>query len=123
MPPLTLQSKLKLRDGNEIPLLGFGSYELDGEEAYQSVTWALEAGYRHIASFKSSGGNDPADLVSDRILRLGTKMNMNVAKPSLISAKKLRHRVQIYSTPRNLRGTMATRVSKRLFNVPWTNVV
>ncbi|KAF7977140.1 hypothetical protein HWV62_4545 [Athelia sp. TMB] len=42
MSTLTLQSKLKLRDGNEIPRLGFGTYELDGQDAYQGVFWALE---------------------------------------------------------------------------------
>ncbi|KAL5526632.1 hypothetical protein ACEPAF_8356 [Sanghuangporus sanghuang] len=49
---LSLQSRLTLRDGNTIPLLGFGTYdsELDGQEAYKPVTWALEAGYRHIDS-------------------------------------------------------------------------
>ncbi|PVF98321.1 Aldo/keto reductase [Serendipita vermifera] len=45
---LNLQTKVKLRDGNEIPQLGFGTYEMSGEEAYQSVLTALEVGYRHI---------------------------------------------------------------------------
>ncbi|KAH8118101.1 aldo-keto reductase [Phellopilus nigrolimitatus] len=39
---LTLQSKLTLRDGNTIPLLGFGTYDIEGREAYEAVTWALE---------------------------------------------------------------------------------
>ncbi|KAI0833422.1 Aldo/keto reductase [Trametes gibbosa] len=47
---LTFESKLKLRDGNEIPLMGFGTYEMEGKEAYNAVRWALEAGYRHIDS-------------------------------------------------------------------------
>ncbi|KAI0032543.1 aldo-keto reductase [Vararia minispora EC-137] len=47
---LTLQSKKKLRDGNSIPVLGFGTYELEGREAYRAVRWALEAGYRHVDS-------------------------------------------------------------------------
>jgi len=47
---LTLESKIKLRDGNEIPIMGFGTYEIDGEEAYSAVKCALEAGYRHIDS-------------------------------------------------------------------------
>ncbi|KAF7311994.1 Aldo-keto reductase [Mycena indigotica] len=47
---LSSQSTLELSDGNRIPLLGFGTYELDGMEAYNAVTWALEAGYRHIDS-------------------------------------------------------------------------
>lgn len=48
--PLTLRTKLQLRDGNEIPVLGFGTYELNGKDAYSGVTWALEAGYRLIDS-------------------------------------------------------------------------
>ncbi|EJF64727.1 Aldo/keto reductase [Dichomitus squalens LYAD-421 SS1] len=47
---LSAQSKLKLNDGNEIPIIGFGTYEMEGEEAYNAVRWALEAGYRHIDS-------------------------------------------------------------------------
>lgn len=33
---------------NGIPLLGFGTYPLKGEEAYRCVSMALEIGYRHI---------------------------------------------------------------------------
>ncbi|KZT07605.1 Aldo/keto reductase [Laetiporus sulphureus 93-53] len=47
---LDLQSKLKLRDGNEIPIMGFGTYEMDGKEAYSAVKYALETGYRHVDS-------------------------------------------------------------------------
>ncbi|KAI0703773.1 aldo-keto reductase [Cytidiella melzeri] len=43
-----LQSKKKLRDGSEIPILGFGTYELEGSSVVKPLTWALEAGYRHI---------------------------------------------------------------------------
>ncbi|KAJ8520768.1 hypothetical protein ONZ45_g2458 [Pleurotus djamor] len=50
MSELTFQSKRKLLDGNEIPILGFGTYELDGKDAYNCVLWALEAGYRHVDS-------------------------------------------------------------------------
>ncbi|KAJ3555050.1 hypothetical protein NM688_g2787 [Phlebia brevispora] len=46
----TLQSKKKLRDGAEIPILGFGTYELEGRSVINPVKWALEAGYRHIDS-------------------------------------------------------------------------
>ena len=39
----------KLNDGRHIPVLGFGTWKAkDGEEAYQAVKVALEAGYRHI---------------------------------------------------------------------------
>lgn len=47
---LTFSSRIRLADGNDVPILGFGTYELDREEAYQAVLWALEAGYRLIDS-------------------------------------------------------------------------
>ncbi|KAL1739135.1 hypothetical protein HDZ31DRAFT_69253 [Schizophyllum fasciatum] len=47
---LSLQSRIKMRDGREIPMVGFGTYEMDGKEAYSAVIAALEAGYRHIVS-------------------------------------------------------------------------
>ncbi|WP_020575937.1 aldo/keto reductase [Actinopolymorpha alba] len=39
-----------LNDGRRIPLLGFGTWQLRGNEARQAVSRALEAGYRHIDS-------------------------------------------------------------------------
>jgi diketogulonate reductase-like aldo/keto reductase len=39
----TLQTKRKLNDGNEIPVLGFGVYQSEpGDETEQAVLWALE---------------------------------------------------------------------------------
>ncbi|BCJ34083.1 2,5-diketo-D-gluconic acid reductase [Actinocatenispora thailandica] len=38
-----------LADGNEIPLLGLGVWQIpDGRECEDAVRWALAAGYRHI---------------------------------------------------------------------------
>jgi len=37
-----------LSEGRAIPLLGFGTWQIRGEPARQAVSWALEAGYRHI---------------------------------------------------------------------------
>ncbi|KAG8771104.1 hypothetical protein FRC15_003629 [Serendipita sp. 397] len=45
---LSINSTIKLNDGNEIPRLGFGVYEMSGSEAYESVMVALEQGYRLI---------------------------------------------------------------------------
>ncbi|HET6533746.1 MAG TPA: aldo/keto reductase [Actinoplanes sp.] len=39
---------LTLGPGTAIPLLGFGTWQLRGETAYQAVRDALEAGYRHL---------------------------------------------------------------------------
>ena len=45
---LTLDSNVKLSDGNLVPRLGLGVYEMSDAEASLAVTWALEAGYRHF---------------------------------------------------------------------------
>ena len=38
----------QLSDGNSIPQLGLGVYEMSEKETYESVKWALQAGYKHI---------------------------------------------------------------------------
>jgi diketogulonate reductase-like aldo/keto reductase len=46
----------ELVDGNEIPLLGFGVWQVpDGRECEDAVRWALEAGYRHIDTAQAYG--------------------------------------------------------------------
>src|SRR4051794_6697882 len=45
-----------LADGNEIPLLGFGVWQVpDGRTCEDAVRWALEAGYRHIDTAQAYG--------------------------------------------------------------------
>ncbi|KAK9459604.1 NADP-dependent oxidoreductase domain-containing protein [Lipomyces oligophaga] len=47
---LTLQSRVKLSSGWEMPVLGFGVYMSYGQEVINSVYHALKTGYRHIDS-------------------------------------------------------------------------
>jgi 2,5-diketo-D-gluconate reductase A len=37
-----------LPGSGRMPLLGFGTWQIRGDQASQSVIWALEAGYRHL---------------------------------------------------------------------------
>jgi diketogulonate reductase-like aldo/keto reductase len=46
----------KLADGNEMPLLGLGVWQVpDGPDAENSVRWALELGYRHVDTAQAYG--------------------------------------------------------------------
>ncbi|HIH31352.1 TPA: aldo/keto reductase [Candidatus Woesearchaeota archaeon] len=46
---LKINSKLKLNDGNEIPLLGFGAWQIeDGKQIEDCISTAFKAGYRLI---------------------------------------------------------------------------
>lgn len=48
-----------LADGNAIPLLGFGVWQVrDGRECEDAVRWALEAGYRHIDTAQAYGNEE-----------------------------------------------------------------
>lgn len=48
MASLTLQSTLKLKPGNSIPLLGFGVWDSPAHLTTQSCLSALKTGFRHI---------------------------------------------------------------------------
>jgi diketogulonate reductase-like aldo/keto reductase len=48
-PPVVNAPRIRLNQGNEIPILGLGVFQTPpGEETRQAVAWALELGYRHI---------------------------------------------------------------------------
>ncbi|HEV3380551.1 MAG TPA: aldo/keto reductase [Trebonia sp.] len=44
----TSQESVRLADGAAVPLVGFGTWQLAGADAYNGVRAALEIGYRHI---------------------------------------------------------------------------
>jgi 2,5-diketo-D-gluconate reductase A len=48
MSTLSTVPSLTLNDGNEIPQLGFGVFQIPPEDTAKAVTTALEVGYRHI---------------------------------------------------------------------------
>jgi diketogulonate reductase-like aldo/keto reductase len=50
---------LQLADGNRIPLLGLGVWQVpNGSECVNAVRWALEAGYRHIDTAQAYGNEE-----------------------------------------------------------------
>ncbi|MFP4661661.1 MAG: aldo/keto reductase [Halanaerobiales bacterium] len=44
---------IKLKTGNLIPVLGFGTYELKGEEGIDAIKTAIDLGYTHIDTAES----------------------------------------------------------------------
>jgi 2,5-diketo-D-gluconate reductase A len=46
---------VRLNDGNQIPQLGFGVFQIDPEDTVEAVTRALEIGYRHIDTAEMYG--------------------------------------------------------------------
>jgi 2,5-diketo-D-gluconate reductase A len=54
----TSQEEVQLSDSVSIPLIGFGTWQLDGDDAYDGVRAALEIGYRHIDTATAYGNED-----------------------------------------------------------------
>ena len=50
---LSINSRIKLNIGIEIPYLGLGTYGLHGDDARKSVNAAIDAGYRLIDTAES----------------------------------------------------------------------
>ena len=49
----------ELANGVKIPAIGFGTWQVkDGNEAYESTIWALEAGYKHIDTAYAYGNEE-----------------------------------------------------------------
>jgi diketogulonate reductase-like aldo/keto reductase len=51
----TISDRIKLNNGTEIPYFGFGTYQIKGTAAKESVLTALEAGYRYIDTAAAYG--------------------------------------------------------------------
>jgi 2,5-diketo-D-gluconate reductase A len=58
--PLTADGRGRLlADGNQIPLLGLGVWQVtDGPKCVNAVRWALELGYRHIDTAQAYGNEE-----------------------------------------------------------------
>lgn len=52
---LQLNSKIRLNNGVEIPVIGFGTLKMKGDVVQNAVMWALEVGYRHVDTAKIYG--------------------------------------------------------------------
>ncbi|NED95309.1 aldo/keto reductase [Phytoactinopolyspora alkaliphila] len=48
MTTSTAIPEVKLTDGHDVPILGFGTWQMTGDVAYHAVLDALKAGYRHL---------------------------------------------------------------------------
>jgi 2,5-diketo-D-gluconate reductase A len=64
MPPVPT---IALNDGNDIPQLGFGVFQIPPPETAQAVTQALDAGYRHIDTAEMYGNEQGVgEAIRDR---------------------------------------------------------
>lgn len=59
MNRMNIESKVKLNNGTMMPLLGFGTFQIEpGKTTYDAVSFALKSGYRHIDTAKYYGNEE-----------------------------------------------------------------
>ena len=87
----TIRKHYLLNNGVVVPSVGFGTWQIpNGQEAYQSVMWALNHGYRHIDTAfvygnESSVGQAIIDSKIDRKeIFVTTKLSANIKDASLV---------------------------------------
>jgi diketogulonate reductase-like aldo/keto reductase len=61
MPSSALQPKVTLNNGVEMPVLGFGVYQIPAEETEQAVSDALATGYRLLDTAEAYGNEEAGD--------------------------------------------------------------
>ena len=52
---MTVVPDITLNDGNAIPQLGFGVFQIEPEDTAEAVREAIEVGYRHIDTAEMYG--------------------------------------------------------------------
>lgn len=105
-----------LSNGITIPRLGFGTWQAkDGDEAYNAVKWALEAGYRHIdTAYVYGNERSVAKAIRDS----------GVAREEIFLTTKLPAEVKEYDPAleyfeRSLRNLDTDYLDLYLIHAPW----
>ena len=63
MSELKLDSRIRLHDGNQMPLFGLGVWAAEpGRETYDAVVHALKTGYRHIDTAQMYGNEKMLEM-------------------------------------------------------------
>jgi len=86
-------TSIHLDDGTPVPRLGFGTFQLAGDDAYQSVMTALETGYRHLDTAQGYGNETEvgqaladSDIDRDEVFVTTKIQPSNAAAPDVRSS-------------------------------------
>jgi 2,5-diketo-D-gluconate reductase B len=113
-----VQPTIQLTDDLAVPRLGFGTFQLQGDDAYRSVLTALDAGYRHL---DTAQGYDNEEEVGRALKDSGVARDevfvTTKIKPSYAAAADVRS-----STERSLRDLGLERVELILLHWPAEHV-
>lgn len=61
-------NEIALKNGRKVPLIGFGTWRLNGQQAISAVHTALDLGYRHIDTAAMYGNEDEVGKAIDKSL-------------------------------------------------------
>ena len=84
---LALKNSIRLNTGSLVPALGFGTYQLAGDELRQALSCAIAAGYRHI---DTAAGYENEHIVAESIAESGVPRDDLLCYLSVISSTSYR---------------------------------
>ncbi|MBW3623371.1 MAG: aldo/keto reductase [Armatimonadetes bacterium] len=106
---------LPLRPQGEIPLLGFGTYPMKGDECRRAVETALDCGYRHLDTADAYGNHDAVGAA----LQSAAVPREQIFLTTKVMRDKLRYEQVIEVAERSLRELQTDYLD--LFLVHWPN--
>ena len=102
--------KLKMKDGVEIPRIGFGTWQMEGKDCKEAVLAALKFGYRHIDTAQSyENEQDVGEAIQEAI------------KQGIIKSREEVFLVTKLSEPTQYRERKATKTAQEQMKVMQTD--
>ena len=105
-----------LSNGIKIPAVGFGTWQVkDGKDAYESVKWALEVGYRHI---------DTASVYGNEVSVAKAIKDSGIDRKDIFITTKLPATIKTYeealdSFNSSLKNLNTSYIDLYLIHAPW----
>lgn len=113
---MVLQETFTMHNGIKIPKLGLGTWQTpNGEDAYHSVLWALEAGYRHIDTAMAYGNEES---VGKAIKDSGVKRE-DIFVTTKLPAEKKGYEIAKECFEKSLEDLGLSYIDLYLIHAPW----
>eukprot|EP01095_Lingulamoeba_sp_RSL-Kostka_P005834 TRINITY_DN1775_c0_g1_i1.p1 TRINITY_DN1775_c0_g1~~TRINITY_DN1775_c0_g1_i1.p1 ORF type:complete len:318 (+),score=92.31 TRINITY_DN1775_c0_g1_i1:85-1038(+) len=88
---LSIYSTTTIKNGNKMPVLGFGTYCIEGNDVENSIVTALNAGYRHIDTAYFYDNEEEIGEVLEKVFNNDESLNLNeeIKRSDLFITSKL----------------------------------
>ncbi|TAH74969.1 MAG: aldo/keto reductase [Anaerolineaceae bacterium] len=113
---MILKDTFTLKNWIKVPKLGLGTWQIpNGDEAYNSTKWALEAGYRHIDTAMAYGNEESVG----KAIRDSGIAREEIFVTTKLPAEKKGHEIAHESFKKSLASLGLDYIDLYLIHAPW----